>query len=86
MITEIELAKTIEEAVNNYGFSPQKVAAQVPMMHRTLQQSVYKLCKAIIEVMGADDFATDPRNQALHDEAKAMLAYLKEHGKYIPMI
>lgn len=85
-MTEIELAKAIENAVNNYGFNPRKVAAQIPLMHRTLQQSVYKLCKAIIEVMGADDFATDPRNQAAHDDAKAMLEYLKKHGKYIPMI
>ena len=86
MMTEIELAKVIENAVNNYGFNPKKVAEQVPMMHRTIQQSVYKLCKAIIEVMGADDYATDPRNQASHDEAKAMLDYLKENGRYIPMI
>lgn len=55
-------------------------------MHRTLQQNVYKLCKAVIEVIGADDYGTDPRNQASHDEAKAMLHYLKEHGRYIPLI
>lgn len=86
MITEIKLAKTIEDAVNNYSFSPKKVAAQVPLMHRTIQQSVYKLCKAIIEVMGAEDYTTDLRNQASHDEAKGILAYLKEHGRHIPMI
>ena len=86
MITEIELAKTIKDAVNNYSFSPRKVAAQVPLMHRTIQQSVFRLCRAIIEVMGADDYATDPRNQASHDEAKAILAYLKANGRHIPMI
>ena len=63
-----------------------RLAAQVPLMHRTIQQSVYKLCRAIIEVMGAEDYATDPRNQASHDEAKAILDYLKEHGRHIPMI
>ncbi len=85
-MNEKELAQAIENAVNNYSFDPKKVASQVPMMHRTLQQSVYKLCRAIIEVIGADDYATDPRNQASHDEAKAMLNYLKEYGRSIPMI
>ncbi len=85
-MNEKELAQAIETAVNNYSFDPKKVAAQIPLMHRTLQQSVYKLCKAIIEVIGADDYATDPRNQASHDEAKAMLDYLKKHGRSIPMI
>ncbi len=85
-MNEKELAQAIENTVNNYSFDPKKVAAQVPFMHRTLQQSVYKLCKAIIEVIGADNFGTDPRNQASHDEAKAMLEYLKEHGRYIPLI
>ena len=42
-MNEKELAQAIETAVNNYSFDPKKVAAQVPMMHRTLQQSVYKL-------------------------------------------
>lgn len=85
-MNEKELAEAIENAVNNFSFNPKKVAAEVPMMHRTLQQNVYKLCKAIIEVIGADDYATDPRNQAAHEEAKAMLDYLKENGRYIPLI
>lgn len=85
-MTEKELARAIENAVNNFSFDPKKVAAEMPMMHRTLQQNVYKLCKAIIEVIGADNYATDPRNQASHEEAKAMLDYLKENGRYIPLI
>lgn len=85
-MTEKELAEAMENAVNNFSFNPKKVAEQVPLMHRTLQQSIYRLCRAIIEVMGADDYATDPRNQAAHDDAKAMLAYLREHGRAIPMI
>lgn len=85
-MTEKELARTIEDAVNNFSFDPNKVAAEVPMMHRTLQQNVYKLCKAIIEVIGADNYGTDPRNQAAHDECQAILTYLKENGRYIPLI
>lgn len=85
-MTEKELAAAMEEAVNNYSFNPKKVAEQVPLMHRTLQQSIYRLCRAIIEVIGADDYATDPRNQSAHEDAKAMLAYIKENGRQIPMI
>ena len=85
-MTEKELAEAMENAVNNFSFNPRKVAEQVPLMHRTLQQSIYRLCRAIVEVMGADDYATDPRNQAAHDDAKAMLAYLKANGRAIPMI
>lgn len=44
-MNEKELAQAIETAVNNYSFDPKKVAAQIPLMHRTLQQSVYKLCQ-----------------------------------------
>ena len=85
-MTEKELATAIENAVNNYGFNPKKVASEIPMMHRTLQQNVYKMCRAIIEVIGADNYAHDPRNQAAHEECKAMLAYLKAHRRAIPTI
>ena len=57
---EKELAQVIENAVNNFSFDPKKVAAEIPFMHRTLQQNVYKLCKAIIEVMGACLLYTSP--------------------------
>ena len=85
-MTEKELATAIENAVNNYSFNPKKVASEIPMMHRTLQQNVYKMCRAIIEVMGAEDYAHDPRNAAAHEECKAMLAYLKTNGRTIPII
>lgn len=85
-MTEKQLATAIETAVNNYGFNPKKVASEIPQMHRTLQQSVYKMCRAIIEVIGAEDYAHDSRNAAAHEECKAMLAYLKAHGRSIPTI
>ena len=65
-------------------------------MHRTLQQSIWSMLRAMIEVYGSDDFRCDLRNQASHEvidevallrkEPKAMLDYLKENGRYIPMI
>lgn len=83
---EYQLAKQMEEVANNTLFDPRKVAEAIPTMHRTLQQSVWRMIRCMIEVYGSDDFRTDLRNQASHDEAKAMLDYLKENGRYIPMI
>lgn len=83
---EYQLAKQMEDVANNLSFDPRKVAEVIPCMHRTLQQSIWRMLRAMIEVYGSDDFRTDLRNKASHEEAKAMLDYLKEHGRYIPMI
>ena len=83
---EYQLAKQMEDVANNLSFDPRKVAEVIPYMHRTLQQSIWRMLRAMIEVYGSEDFRYDLRNQASHEEAKAMLDYLKENGRYIPMI
>lgn len=83
---EYQLAKQMEDVANNLSFDPRKVAEVIPCMHRTLQQSIWRMLRAMIEVYGSEDYRYDLRNQASHEEAKAMLDYLKEHGRYIPMI
>ena len=66
---EYRLAKEWEMAVNSYSFDPRKFAAAIPDMHPTLQQSR----------------RYDDRNRASHEEAKCIMEYLNEHGKYIPL-
>ena len=83
---ECQLAKQMEDVANRLSFDPRKVAEVIPYMHRTLQQSIWRMLRAMIEVYGSEDFRYDLRNQASHEEAKAMLDYLKENGRYIPMI
>ncbi|GAB0483127.1 Uncharacterised protein [Alistipes sp. cv1] len=82
---EYKLAKEWEMAVNSYGFNPKRFAAAIPEMHPTLQQSLYRLIKACIEVMADDSRRYDDRNRASHEEAKRIMEYLNEHGKHIPL-
>ena len=82
---EYQLAKEWELAVNSYSFNPKRFAAAIPDMHPTLQQSLYRLIKACIEVMADETRRYDDRNRASHEEAKQIMEYLNEHGKYIPL-
>lgn len=85
-MTEKNLALVLENALNSYSFNYKKVADEVPNMHRTIQQNLYKLCRAIIETIGSEDYKFDERNQIAHEECKIMLQYLKENGRNIPLI
>jgi len=83
---EYGLAKQVENTINSYSFDPAVFAATIPYMHRTLQQLLWKLIKECIKVIADDRTGHDDRNMASHLEAKEMLEYLKEHGRYIPHI
>lgn len=83
---EKQLIEAIENAVNNYAFRHKEAAKLIHTMHRTNQQSFWRFIRACIAIYGSNDFPTDQRNQASHNEAAEMLAYLKEHGRAIPML
>lgn len=82
---EYRLAKDWEMAVNSFSFNPKWFAAAIPDMHPTLQQSLYRLIKACIEVMADETRRYDDRNRASHEEAKCIMEYLNANGKYIPL-
>lgn len=82
---EYKLAKDWEMAVNSYNFNPKRFAAAIPDMHPTLQQSLYRLIIECIKVMADDSRRYDDRNRASHEEAKCIMQYLNENGKYIPL-
>lgn len=82
---EYRLAKDWEMAVNSFSFNPKRFAAAIPDMHPTLQQSLYRLIKACIEVMADETRRYDDRNRASHEEAKCIMEYLNANGKYIPL-
>ena len=82
---ESRLAKEWEMAVNSYNFNPKRFAAAIPDMHPTLQQSLYRLIRECIKVMADDSRRYDDRNRASHEEAKCIMQYLNENGKYIPL-
>ena len=83
---EYGLAKQVENAINSYSFDPAVFAAAIPYMHRTSQQLLWRLIKECIKVIADDSTGHDDRNMASHLEAKEMLEYLKEYGRYIPHI
>lgn len=83
---EKQLIEAIEKAVNDYGFRHKEAAKLISTMHRTNQQSFWRFIRACIAVYGANDFPTDLRNQASHNEAADMLTYLKKNGRAIPML
>lgn len=82
---EYQLAKDWEMAVNSYSFNPKRFAAAIPEMHPTLQQSLYRLIKACIEVMADETRRYDDRNRASHEEAKRIMDYLNTNGQPIPL-
>lgn len=79
------LAKEWKMAVNSYSFDPRKFAAAIPDMHPTNQQSLYRLIRECIKIVADDGRRYDDRNIASHEEAKCIMQYLNEHGKYIPL-
>lgn len=83
---EYQLAKAVEGALNDYCFNAKNFAAAIPVMHPTLQQSLYRLIRECIKVMADDNRRYDDRNRSSHEDAKAMLEYLQEKGQPIPFI
>lgn len=83
---EFQLAKAVEGGLNDYSFNAKNFAAAIPMMHPTLQQSLYRLIRECLKVMADDSRRYDDRNRASHEDAKAMLKYLREKGQPIPFI
>ena len=65
-------------------FRPQKIRCY-PGHAPANQQSLYRLIRECIKVMADDSRRYDDRNRASHEEAKCIMEYLNEHGKYIPL-
>lgn len=81
---EYQAAKMLANAVNDYSFNPKRFAETLPYIHRTLQQSIFRLVVALINFMADDGYRTDERNQASHDISKKLAEILKE--EHIPFI
>ena len=71
---EYKAARALEEAMNDYGWNPQRFAESTRLFHRTMQQQLLKTVVAIIRTVGSDDYCTDLRNCASHELCKRILA------------
>ena len=64
---EYEAAQGLENALNDYSWSPQKFAVCIGTFHKTLQQTLMRTIVAVIKNMGSDNQSVDSRNKASHE-------------------
>ena len=83
---EFQAARALEDALNTMNWKPETFAKSIRFYHRTLQQELFRTLIAIIIEMAKDDFMTDPRNQASHDTAKAIVESGVLDEVYLPFI
>ena len=70
---EYKAAKELEQALNDYKWSPEQFAESTQFYHRTLQQRLMATLVAIIRRMGDDAYPIDPRNKAAHTLCKQII-------------
>ena len=83
---EYQAARALEDALNNMSWNPEVFAKSIRFYHRTLQQELFRTIVAVIKEMAASDYGVDPRNQASHDTAKAIVETGILDETYIPFI
>lgn len=64
---EYKAAQGLENALNDYSWSPQKFADCIETFHKTLQQTLMRTIVAVIKNMGSDNYSVDSRNKASHE-------------------
>ena len=64
---EYEAAQGLENALNDYSWSPQRFADRIGTFHKTLQQTLMRTIVAVIKNMGSDNQSVDSRNKASHE-------------------
>lgn len=82
---EYKAAKELEQALNDFGFNPERFAEALPFFHKTLEQAFFKTMKAcIIAMAGRNPQRIDSRNEASYEMCR-MLAPMLE-GTRLPFI
>jgi len=61
--TAQELMNDITDFVNVYGFDKEGFKDAFRRQHRTLQQSTIRMFLEVIEMVGKEEYSTDPRNE-----------------------
>ena len=83
---EFQAARALEDALNTMSWKPETFAKSIRFYHRTLQQELFLTILAVIKEMAADNYGVDPRNQASHDTAKAIVESGILDEAYLPFI
>ena len=69
---EFKSAMELENALNNTCFDHKKFAESIKYFHPTLQQSLFRLIRQIINVQADESRYYDDRNRASHEVAKLL--------------
>lgn len=68
MCREYKTAMELEHRLNNYSFNANRFAESIPYMHRTLQQTFFRLVKAsILHMAQQKPTSIDGRNKASYE-------------------
>lgn len=83
---EYKAAMALEDALNDTCFNYENFAQSVQFMHPTLQQSLFRLIRAVIKEQAREDRYFDGRNQASHEMAKKLFNTLENQCVCLPYI
>lgn len=70
---EFSTAMLLEQALNDYNWSPTRFAESIGCIHKTLQQTLVRTIVEIIKEIGSDHHNVDSRNRASHELCKEIV-------------
>ncbi len=71
---EYKTAMALEDAINDYSWSPQRFAESLGYMHKTNQQTLMRTIVAIIKKLSSDTHSVDLRNKASQELCKSIMS------------
>ncbi len=81
---EWKAAEELEKTVNNFSFSPKRLAESISCWHPTLAQAFGRVIKEYIVIYADDDRHYDLRTKGLHEMAKEFKKVAEE--SHLPFI
>lgn len=63
----------VSDMLNKFGFDPEDFCKEFTKEHRTIQQSLTRLCVHWLCTCASDEYRYDGRNEASHVVAKALI-------------
>ena len=73
MSRETENVRKVSDMLNSFSFNPEDFCKEFSKEHRTIQQSLTRLCIHWLCTCASDDYRYDLRNEASHVIAKALI-------------
>lgn len=79
-----ELMEDITDFVNTYGVDKEGFKQAFKKQHRTLQQSTIRLFLEVIEMVGDENYPTDPRNEDSKKTCQSLVENFKASNDGYP--